>query len=233
MNSCHDAAYLTLLEERQVSRVWLDPPVAPEETPSEIAQLALLLAPILGGRVAAHALATSLMSTFRSISGIFGARPGRLAAVPGMTEGALQAIAAAHALACSAAKETISPRELIACVEQFERYARLKMRGRAVEAVFGLFLDRKDGLIEEVRLGEGTVDHSPLYPREVVRHALLLDASAVILVSNHPSGDPTPSDRDVTMTREVAESLATINVALHDHLIVGANVIRSVFRLRK
>jgi DNA repair protein RadC len=84
-----------------------------------------------------------------------------------------------------------------------------------------LFLDTKNVLLADEAQGRGTVDHTPVYPREVAKRALELHASAVILVHNHPSGDPAPSPQDIAMTAEVGRALATIGVVLHDHVIVG------------
>jgi DNA repair protein RadC len=83
------------------------------------------------------------------------------------------------------------------------------------------FLDKKNQLIADEVQNRGTVDHAPVYPREVVRRALELSASAVILVHNHPSGDPTPSSADVDMTRQVIEAARPLRIAVHDHLVVG------------
>jgi len=91
-----------------------------------------------------------------------------------------------------------------------------------VERFHVLYLDRKNRLISDERLGTGTVDHVPVYPREVLRRALDLNASALILVHNHPSGDPEPSDADITMTREVQKACQALCLVLHDHIIVGA-----------
>src|SRR5213080_3442429 len=84
-----------------------------------------------------------------------------------------------------------------------------------------LFLDRKNVLIADERQQRGTIDHTPVYPREVVKRALELGASALIMVHNHPSGDPTPSKADIEMTREVQKAAATLGVTLHDHVILG------------
>jgi DNA repair protein RadC len=102
-------------------------------------------------------------------------------------------------------------------------YLSVTMRHEPTEATRLLFLDRKNALIKDEIQHRGTVDHTPLYPREVVKRVLELGASAVILVHNHPSGDPTPSQSDIEMTRQLAAALGTINVALHDHVIVGRN----------
>jgi DNA repair protein RadC len=90
-----------------------------------------------------------------------------------------------------------------------------------------LFLDKKNQLIADEVMNEGTVDHAPVYPREVARRALELSASAVILVHNHPSGDPTPSAADIDMTRQVVEAGRALRIAVHDHLVVGRDGVAS------
>ncbi len=90
-----------------------------------------------------------------------------------------------------------------------------------------LFLDKKNALLADEVMGHGTVDHAPVSPREVVRRALELSASALILVHNHPSGDPTPSSADVDITRQVVEASRTMRIAVHDHLVVGRDGVAS------
>ena len=90
-----------------------------------------------------------------------------------------------------------------------------------------LFLDKKNQLIADEVMNRGTVDHAPVYPREVVRRALELSASAVILVHNHPSGDPTPSSADVEMTRQVVDAARPLRIAVHDHLVVARDGVAS------
>jgi DNA repair protein RadC len=100
-------------------------------------------------------------------------------------------------------------------------YCALSVRGE-VERFHVLYLDRKNRLISDERLSVGTVDHVPVYPREVLKRALALNASALILVHNHPSGDPEPSDSDIRMTKEVHSACNVLGLTLHDHIIVGA-----------
>ena len=100
-------------------------------------------------------------------------------------------------------------------------YCAIAVRGE-VECFHVLYLDRKNRLIPDVRVSVGTVDHVPVYPREVVRRALDLNASALILVHNHPSGDPEPSEADIAMTKEVEKACGVLGLTLHDHIIVGA-----------
>ena len=100
-------------------------------------------------------------------------------------------------------------------------YCALEVRGE-VERFHVLYLDRKNRLISDERLAVGTVDHVPVYPREVLKRALGLNASALILVHNHPSGDPEPSDADIAMTRDVQKACSALGLTLHDHIITGA-----------
>ena len=100
-------------------------------------------------------------------------------------------------------------------------YCALSVRGE-VERLHALYLDRKNRLICDEQLAVGTVDHVPVYPREVLKRALLMNASALILVHNHPSGDPEPSDADLKMTKEIQKGCKTLGLTLHDHIIVGA-----------
>ena len=95
------------------------------------------------------------------------------------------------------------------------------MARERIEQFRVLFLDRRNRLLADEAQARGTVDHTPVYPREVVKRALELHATALILVHNHPSGDPQPSADDIAMTREVARAASALSIVLHDHLIVG------------
>ncbi|PZQ96221.1 MAG: DNA repair protein [Cereibacter sphaeroides] len=101
-------------------------------------------------------------------------------------------------------------------------YCALTVRGPE-ERFHVLYLDSKNRIISDEQLSTGTVDHVPVYPREVIKRALLLNASALILVHNHPSGDPTPSEPDIVMTAQIQDGAAVLGITLHDHVIVGAN----------
>jgi DNA repair protein RadC len=120
-------------------------------------------------------------------------------------------------------KEEIQDRPVIGSWTALLDYLRLAMQHETAEHFRILFLDRKNILIRDEVQSRGTVDHTPLYPREVVKRALELGASAIIMVHNHPSGDPTPSQADIDMTRQVVGALAQVNVAVHDHIVVGKN----------
>ena len=120
-------------------------------------------------------------------------------------------------------REQIQDRPVIGSWTALVDYLQAAMQHEAAEHFRLLFLDRKNILIRDEVQSRGTVDHTPLYPREVVKRALELGASALIMVHNHPSGDPTPSQADVEMTRQVVAALAQVNITVHDHIIVGKN----------
>ena len=120
-------------------------------------------------------------------------------------------------------REQILDRPVIGSWTALLDYLRAAMQHETAEHFRLLFLDRKNILIRDEVQSRGTVDHTPLYPREVVKRALELGASALIMVHNHPSGDPTPSQADVDMTRQVVAALAQVNITVHDHIIVGKN----------
>ena len=106
-------------------------------------------------------------------------------------------------------------------------YVRVALAHEPREQFRVLFLDKKNQLIADEVLNHGTVDHAPVYPREVMRRALELSSSSLILLHNHPSGDPTPSRADVEMTRQIIEAGKALNIAVHDHLVVGRDGVAS------
>jgi DNA repair protein RadC len=124
-------------------------------------------------------------------------------------------------------RETLAKRPLISSWSALLAYVRAELAQEAKEQFRVLFLDKKNQLIADEQLGSGTVDHAPVYPRELARRALELSASAVILLHNHPSGDPTPSPADIDMTRQIVEALRPLRIAVHDHLVVGRDGVAS------
>ena len=126
--------------------------------------------------------------------------------------------AAAHRLA----RSKIIHKQAISGWDALVSYCRTAMAHRETEQFRVLFLYRKNVLIADEEQARGTIDHVPVYPREVVKRALALNASAIILVHNHPSGDPTPSDADITVTRLIEDAARALSITLHDHLIIGA-----------
>lgn len=128
---------------------------------------------------------------------------------------------AVHAVMKRVLAEEVRGRPVISSWSQLMAYLEVAMAYEPTEHFRILFLDRKNVLIADEVQSRGTVDHTPLYPREVVKRALELGASAIIMVHNHPSGDPTPSEADVAMTRQVEEALRAVGITVHDHVVVG------------
>jgi DNA repair protein RadC len=166
-------------------------------------------------------IAKDLLARFGSVSGVLAASPQRLQEVEGVGETAAAYLRTTHLLLQRAAADAVKDRPVISNWAALTTYVRVRLQHETAEQSRAMFLDRKNKLIADEVLGRGTVDQAPVYPREVARRALELAASAVILVHNHPSGDPTPSRSDVEMTKEVAKALSALEIKLHDHLIVG------------
>lgn len=174
-------------------------------------------------RVDVKPIAKDLIVRFGSVSAALAAAPERLLEVKGLGESATAYIRTTHLLLQRAASDQIRDRPVISNWAALLNYVRLGLRHETSEQARVLFLDRKNKLIADEVVGRGTVDHAPVYPREIARRALELAASAVILVHNHPSGDPTPSKADIDLTREIEKALKALEIRLHDHLVVGAS----------
>ncbi|GHD61524.1 DNA repair protein RadC [Thalassobaculum fulvum] len=166
-------------------------------------------------------LSKRLVARFGSFAEAVSAPADALARVDGMGEASVAALKTAHAAATRLLGQAIRDRPVLSSWSQLLDYCRVAMASLPVEEVRVLYLDRKNRLIRDERQGRGTVDHTPLYPREVVKRALELGASALIVVHNHPSGDPSPSQADIAMTRQLSEAAAALGLVLHDHLIVA------------
>ncbi|MEO0819502.1 MAG: DNA repair protein RadC [Pseudomonadota bacterium] len=166
-------------------------------------------------------LAKRLLAEFEDFCGVLTAAPRRLAEVQGVGDAVICELKVVEAAARRLARTRVMQRHVLSGWDQLIAYCRTAMAYRETEQVRVLFLDRKNVLIADEAQGEGTVDHVPVYPREIVRRALALNASALILVHNHPSGDPTPSAADIEMTREIEDALTTLGLVLHDHVVIG------------
>ena len=166
-------------------------------------------------------LARRLIDTFGDLAGVVGASPVQLRRVDGAGDGVICALKLASAVAARAARARVMNRHAISSWAALLDYCHTVMAHRDVEHVRVLFLDRKNTLIADEELGRGTVDHVPVYPREILRRALEVGASALILVHNHPSGDPTPSQADISMTERIRQGADALSLVLHDHLIIG------------
>ncbi len=140
-------------------------------------------------------------------------------------------IAALHEVSRRVAKEEANRRTVISSWTALLAYVRLSLQHEPREQFRVLYLDKKNQLILDEIQNRGTVDHAPVYPREVVRRALELSASAMIIVHNHPSGDPTPSRADIDMTKQVLEAARALSLTVHDHLIVGREGVASFKQL--
>ena len=140
-------------------------------------------------------------------------------------------LAALHEVSRRVAKEEANKRTVISSWTALLAYVRLSLQHEPREQFRVLYLDKKNQLILDEIQNRGTVDHAPVYPREVVRRALELSASAMIIVHNHPSGDPTPSRADIDMTKQVIEAARALSVQVHDHLIVGREGVASFKQL--
>jgi DNA repair protein RadC len=166
-------------------------------------------------------LAKQLLARFGSLGAVLGATGEELRTVKGVGEALALDLKLLHEAALRAAREQVARRPVISSWSALLAYVKAALAHEAREQFRVLFLDKKNQLIADEVMNRGTVDHAPVYPREVMRRALELSASAVILVHNHPGGDPTPSVADVEMTKQVVEAARALRIAVHDHLVVG------------
>jgi DNA repair protein RadC len=183
----------------------------------ELLELILFAIP----RVDVKPLAKALIARFGSFAETLAAEPQRLREVDGMTDGAVSAVKIVEAAAQRFAKGAVRKRLPMGSWSEVVDYCRTSMAFESREIFRILFLDKKNGLIADEIQSAGTVDHTPVYPREVIRRALELSATAIVLVHNHPSGDPTPSTQDVKMTLDIIAIARSLGLTLHDHIIVG------------
>ena len=172
-------------------------------------------------------LAKQLLARFGSLGAVFGADLDALKSVRGAGEAVALDLRLVQEAALRAAREQASRRTVISSWSALLAYVKAALAHEPREQVRVLFLDKKNQLIADEITGEGTVDHAPVYPRELMRRALELSASALILVHNHPSGDPTPSSADVEITRQIVEAGRALRINVHDHLVVGRDGVAS------
>jgi DNA repair protein RadC len=177
-------------------------------------------------------LAKALLARFGSFAEVIAARPERLAEIAGLGPAMITELKVVEAAARRLVKPSQERRPSMTRFSEVIDYCRAAMAYIDHEEFRILFLDKKNRLIADEVQGVGTVDHAPVYPREIMRRALELSATAVILVHNHPSGDPTPSEEDIQMTRRIIALAQPLNVTVHDHLIVGRHGHASLKGLR-
>ncbi len=166
-------------------------------------------------------LARALLDRFGDFNGVLSAAPERLAEVNGVGDAVVCELKIVEAAAHRLARSRVLRRQVISSWDALIAYCHTTMAHRETEQFRVLYLDRKNVLIADEEQARGTVDHVPVYPREVVKRALELNASALILVHNHPSGDPTPSDSDIAMTAKIIAAAEALGLTLHDHLVIG------------
>jgi DNA repair protein RadC len=166
-------------------------------------------------------LAKALIQRFGGFAGVINAEPAALLAEPGISEATMVMLKAIQATMHRVLRAETRERTVLTNWQSVLDYCRALMGHNKVEEFRLLFLDRRNALIADELQATGTIDHAPVYPREVVKRALDLGASAIIMVHNHPSGDTTPSRADIEITKAVAEAAGTLGIQLHDHLIVG------------
>jgi DNA repair protein RadC len=172
-------------------------------------------------------VAKALLTRFGSLGAITTASVEDLRTVPGVGEQAALDLKLLGEVTLRIGRETIRKRTVIGSWSALLAYVKVALANEPREQFRVLFLDRKNQLILDEIQNRGTVDHAPVYAREVMRRALELSASSVILVHNHPSGDPTPSGADITMTREVVDAGRALKISVHDHLVVGREGVAS------
>ena len=166
-------------------------------------------------------IARALLSRFGSFANVIAAPLPDLRGVEGMGDAGSAALKTVQAAALRLMRSEVQDRPVLANWDGLMRYLNAQLSRERVEQFRILFLDGKNRLLADEAQARGTVNHTPVYPREVAKRALEIHSTAVILVHNHPSGDPTPSRQDVQMTEAIKQALSTVDVVLHDHVIVG------------
>ncbi|MBN2630539.1 MAG: DNA repair protein RadC [Rhodobacteraceae bacterium] len=166
-------------------------------------------------------LARLLLDSFGDLNRVITAPVPRLKAIKGVGDAVVCELKLFEAVSQRMMRARVMHKPVLSSWDALLDYCHTAMAHRDTEQFRILFLDRKNTLIADEEQAKGTVDHVPVYPREVVKRALELNASALILVHNHPSGDPTPSSADIAMTAQVQDACQVLGVTLHDHLIIG------------
>ncbi len=173
------------------------------------------------GRKDVKPVAHALLKTFGDMNQVLAAPVERLIEVEGVGPAIATELKIVEAAAHRFSRARVLGRHVLSSWDALLDYCHTAMSHRDTEAFLVLFLDRKNGLIADEAMGQGTVDHVPVYPREVLKRALDLNASALILVHNHPSGDPSPSEADIALTQQIVEGARPLGLTVHDHLIIG------------
>lgn len=192
---------------------------APEALPDyELLEIILFPARPMGD---VKPIAKDLIRAFGSFAKVIKAEPKELMQVDGVNDAAVAAIKAVQAASEKLLREEVADKPVIQNWTALLDYCRMSLGHKKTEEFHVMFLNHKFGLIADEMQQKGTIDHTPVYPREVVKRALELGAAGVILVHNHPSGDVTPSKADIDMTRLIVAAAKPLNVTVHDHLIIS------------
>ncbi|MEZ5931678.1 MAG: DNA repair protein RadC [Alphaproteobacteria bacterium] len=186
-------------------------------------ELLELLIEAADGPVEPRLLSRELLDHFGSLGAVFAADKGRLGALAHVSDRMIARLKAVQLALERILHQPIKENPVIGSWTSLTNFLKVTLRHKTTEHLLVLYLDRKNRLIRDEVHQQGTVDHTPLYPREIVKRALELAASAIILVHNHPSGDPTPSKADIEMTKQVIRALEAVDITVHDHVIVGRN----------
>ena len=195
--------------------------LAGEDALGDVDLLTLLLAAAMPLREDTPSLAASAITRFGSFAALLAAPLRELQGFEGFGAHSLSAIKLLHETALRLSRARMQGVTVLADPERLIGYLTAVLAREKIEQFRILFLDGSDCLIADEAQARGTVNHTPVYPREVVRRALELEAAAIILVHNHPSGDPSPSREDLAMTAQVVEAAAVLGIAVRDHVIVG------------
>ena len=166
-------------------------------------------------------LAKTLLARFGDLNRVLAAPDARLKEVAGVGDGVVFQLRLMQAVGHRMARTRVMKKPILASWDALLDYCQTAMAHRDLEQFRVLYLDRKNVLIADEAQADGTVDHVPVYPREVVKRALELNATALILIHNHPSGDPTPSQADMEMTNAIRDAAEVFNIVIHDHLVIG------------
>ncbi|MFC5344692.1 DNA repair protein RadC [Brevundimonas staleyi] len=182
--------------------------------------LSLLMTRTLPQRDIPRAVET-LLKVFGSVAAVVAADPPELARAASLNATTITDLKLLQQLSVRLARSEACRRPVVSSWSCLIAYVRSALAHAPREQFRALYLDRKNVLLRDEFLAEGTVDHAPVYPREVIRRALEVSASALILVHNHPSGDPTPSRADIEMTRQINDAARVFGLQVHDHLVIG------------
>lgn len=166
-------------------------------------------------------IAHQLLAKFGDLSAVMSAPDEQLLSVKGVGAKTIHEFRIIEAAALRFGQQKVMHREMIKSWDELIRYCRTKMAEKRKEEFHVLFLDKQNQIIADEVMGSGTVDHTPVYPREVIKRALHHDATALIIVHNHPSGDPSPSKADIEMTEKLRQLAHSFGISLHDHLVIG------------